>query len=201
MYHSRQSIVIEVRRAPRYETIIFTAFGSIANLPAGHWWLSLSHFRVAPSTMSRRCKTLLSWAQSYIRPFYRKGSNRQRGMATEISKEGGSANPASLPSRVTRMIESRRPSEGDGHNGLRNQRHAPSSRNRSPARSGPQFARTTFSTSARAGAPTEPHQSGAAHRARFASRKSRTGAANRSPLSCRFCQCCNRSSTRRPRVS
>jgi hypothetical protein len=49
--------------------------------------------------MSRRCKTLLSRAQSYIRPFYRKESNRQRGMATEISKEGGSANPARLPSR------------------------------------------------------------------------------------------------------
>src|SRR5262245_37944281 len=60
MHHSGQRIVIEVRRAPRYETLIFTASGSIANLPAGHWWLSLSRFRVAPLPMSRAAKTLLS---------------------------------------------------------------------------------------------------------------------------------------------
>jgi hypothetical protein len=60
MHHSGQRIVIEVRRAPRYETLIFTASRSIANLPAGHWWLSLSRFRVAPSPMSKIAPTQLA---------------------------------------------------------------------------------------------------------------------------------------------
>src|SRR5262245_6570978 len=78
MHHSRQRIVIEVRRAPRYETLIFTASGSIANLPAGHWWLSLSRFRVAPLPMSRAAKHYSgkNRAQCYVRLFYGKESNR-----------------------------------------------------------------------------------------------------------------------------
>jgi hypothetical protein len=99
MYHSRQSIVIEVRRASRYETIIFTAFGSIANLPAGHWWLSLSHFRVAPSDDVTALQNIAQPGAILYSPVLSKESNRQRGMATEISKEGSSANPARLPSR------------------------------------------------------------------------------------------------------
>src|SRR5262245_1688900 len=89
MHHSRERIVIEVRRVPRYETLVFTAFGSIANLPAGHWWLSLSRFHVAPWLMSRTSKTLLSQGLDAMMcsPLIPKESNRQRGMVPRSGSE------------------------------------------------------------------------------------------------------------------
>src|SRR6516225_4972956 len=90
MHHSGQRIVIEVRRVSRYETLVFTAFGSIANLPAGHWWLSPS-FPRGPVADVTRCKTLLSEGPGAMICSSTKRVEQTARHRAEIGKQGGFA--------------------------------------------------------------------------------------------------------------